>query len=419
MSHEEDIDTNRSSNAHIDDVVRLRLGSPTRRKVLKGTGAWAALSFVGAPAALPAACGRGSEPAAAAPARQRPNALGFAAVAKSTEDRVVVASGYSAQLVLRLGDRIAAGVAAYRNDGTDAAASFAYRAGDHHDGMHYFGLGAGGKYDRTSSNRGLLSINHEAITSMFLHPNGVTTEGTGSAQRRTVADEVLREFYAHGVSIVEVRRDAQTFAVSYRQDSRFSRRIHTLTPMLLSGPAGGTPHMVTKYSPDGRHTRGTVDNCAHGHTPWGASLSCEENWAGYFRRIEATDNPNRTAKELTSFARYAVRGNGRELWATLTPDTPDDLYGRWNAEVTGATAADDYRNGPTPSAGTSRSTPSIRPRCRASAPRWAALRTKAPGPRNSKPASRWSDTWAATRATSKSTSTCRTGRGIRRTPAAG
>ncbi|HYM47104.1 MAG TPA: alkaline phosphatase PhoX, partial [Burkholderiaceae bacterium] len=62
------------------------------------------------------------------------------------------------------------------------------------------------------------------------------------------------------------------------------------------------------------------------------------------RRVAAIDNVKRTAKELASFARYAVAGNGRELWATVTPDTADDLYGRWNAEVRGATAADDYRN---------------------------------------------------------------------------
>ena len=30
----------------------------------------------------------------------------------------------------------------------------------------------------------------------------------------------------------------------------------------------------------------------------------------------------------------------------MTPDTPDNLYGRWNAEVRGASATDDYRNGP-------------------------------------------------------------------------
>jgi secreted PhoX family phosphatase len=117
----------------------------------------------------------------------------------------------------------------------------------------------------------------------------------------------------------------------YEQSSRFNRRVHTLTAMMLSGPAGRTPYMVTKYSPDGAETRGTINNCAQGHTPRGTYLTCEENWAGYFRRIAATDDPNRTAKELASFARYGVVGTGRELWATVTPDTPDNLYGRWNA----------------------------------------------------------------------------------------
>ena len=73
-------------------------------------------------------------------------------------------------------------------------------------------------------------------------------------------------------------------------------------------------------------------------------VSCEENWAGYFRRVKSTDDPNRSAKELTALARDGIAGTGRELWATVTPDTPDDLYGRWNAEARGAAAADDYRN---------------------------------------------------------------------------
>ena len=104
--------------------------------------------------------------------------------------------------------------------------------------------------------------------------------------------------------------------------------------------------MVTKFSPDGSKTRGTINNCAHGTTPWGTYLTCEENWAGYFRRIVATDNPNRTAKEIASFARYGVAGTGRELWATVTPDTDDNLYGRWNAMKLGSSAdgSDDYRN---------------------------------------------------------------------------
>ena len=234
-------------------------------------------------------------------------------------------------------------MAAYRNDGTDAAATYDRRAGDHHDGMHFFPLDAAGARSTTASDRGLLVMNHEAITPSFLHPNGVTTTGTGNAQVRTVADEVLKEFYVHGVSVVEVRRAANG-TWSYVQDSAFNRRLHTLTDMVLSGPAGRTAYMATRYSPDGSRTRGTVNNCANGYTPWGTAITCEENWAGYFRRIAATDNPKRSPKELASFARYGVAGTGRELWATVTPDTADRLYGRWNAEVVGPTATDDFRN---------------------------------------------------------------------------
>ena len=205
-----------------------------------------------------------------------------------------------------------------------------------------------------ASARGLLVQNHEAITPVFLHVNGPTISGTGTTAARTAPDEVLKEFYVHGVSTVEVSRAADG-SWSYRKNSPFNRRVHTLTEMELSGPAAGSSYMVTKYSTDGTRTRGTVNNCASGYTPWNTYLACEENWAGYFRRIAAVDNPNRSAKEIKSLGRYGVgsgsstgypAGTGRELWATVTPDTPDDLYGRWNAMVLGATAADDYRNGP-------------------------------------------------------------------------
>ena len=53
-----------------------------------------------------------------------------------------------------------------------------------------------------------------------------------------------------------------------------------------------------------------MNNCANGYTPWGTYLTCEENWAGYFRRVAATDDPKRTAKELASFERYGVRAPG-------------------------------------------------------------------------------------------------------------
>ncbi len=339
MSQDADAITNTSSNAHIYDLI-----DPRRRSLLIGSIGSAVVPFVGG-ASLLAGCSThqaaGSQTETmplAAGAPRRPQALGFAAVSKSIADRLTVAGGYTASVLFRLGDPIAAGLSAYANNGTDTAASFAQRAGDHHDGMHYFGLSTSGIYSAAASDRGLLCINHEAITPAFLHPVGQTIVGGV----RVSADEVLREFYAHGVSVLEVRRRGRAW--SYVQDSAFNRRVHTLTETMLSGPARGAPCMVTKYSTDGTRTRGTLNNCAHGYTPWGSYLTCEEHWSGYFRRVAATDNVKRTAKELASFARYAVAGNGRELWATVTPDTADDLYGRWNAAVRGATPADDYRN---------------------------------------------------------------------------
>jgi len=341
--HGDEPPCNLSSNPTLAEVASERPENPSRRGLFKGAAMTAVLSFVGT-AAMPGPA-KAQVPAAPAGAAARLARLGFKAVAKSLADTVTVPEGYSAKVLLRLGDPIAANVPAYKNDGTDSAASFAHRAGDHHDAIEYFGLGASGRANPSSSTRALLVQNHEAITPMFLHANGVSTTGSGAAQARTVPEEVLREFYVHGVSVVEIARDAGG-QWSYKQDSPFNRRVHTLTEAAISGPAARTPYMVTKFSPTGSHTRGTINNCAHGYTPWHTYLACEENWAGYFRRIAATDDPKRTAKEVASFKRNGIAGNGRELWATVTPDTPDNLYGRWNAEATGASPADDYRNAP-------------------------------------------------------------------------
>jgi secreted PhoX family phosphatase len=292
---------------------------------------------------------------------QRKLKLNFNPVAKSLEDAVSLPQGYSHDVLYALGDPIARWVDDFRNDGTDDAISFQWRSGDHHDGMYFFGMGPNGRYNKRVSERGLLCMNHEAITPAYLHPAGQTVVGGV----RTVRDEVIREFFAHGVSVIEIlrerRRKPHQWSSCYRkhrrpntrgmewdyeQESRFNRRIHTLTPMKLTGPAARSPYMVTKYSPEGAYTRGTVNNCANGYTPWGTYLTCEENFAGYFRRIAATDNPKRSAKEIASFNRYGVAGTGRELWATVTPDTADDIFGRWNTEKLGASinGSDDYRN---------------------------------------------------------------------------
>jgi len=343
MSHDDLIETNPSTNPAFAEILGERLNNPSRRGLLKGAVMTAALTVAGS--AMTARSALAQTAALPARAADRPARLGFKAVPKGLADAVTVPEGYSAKVLLRLGDPIAANVAAYRNDGSDPAASFAYRAGDHHDAIEYFGMDANGRPDPASATRALLVQNHEAITPVFLHPAGVTATGSGAARVRTVPDEVLREFFVHGVSIVEILRDADG-QWRYEPHSRFNRRIHTLTEMAITGPAARTPHMVTKFSPTGSHTRGTVNNCAHGYTPWNTYLTCEENYAGYFRRIAETDDPRRSAKERASFRRNGIGGNGRELWATVSPDTPDNLYGRWNAEATAASPTEDYRNGP-------------------------------------------------------------------------
>ena len=351
----DDIGTNPTANPSFNDLVASRLSRRQLFGLGVGTASTALLQACGGgggggaafpvlpPAPAPAPPAPPPPAPAPPPPAPAPLKLNFNAVAKSLDDVVGVPAGYTASVLYRLGDPIAAGVPAYANDGTDAPATYDRRAGDHHDGMTFFGMDASNKWSPASASRGLLAMNHEAITPLFLHPTGQTIAGTGNAAVRTVADEVLREFYLHGVSVIEVNKSGSSW--SYKQDSSFNRRVHTLTEMAFSGPAARTDYLKTRYSADGSKTRGTLNNCANGTTPWGTYLTCEENWAGYFRRIAATDNPNRSAKEITSFNRYGVSSTGRELWATVTPDTPDSLYGRWNAQVVGASATDDFRNG--------------------------------------------------------------------------
>ena len=273
-----------------------------------------------------------------------PATLDFTAVPKSLADIVAVPAGYTVSVLYRLGDPIAAGTAAFANDGTDTG--FSARAGDHHDGMSYFGLLTGANTpDAGNSSRGLLVMNHENITAAYLHTNGQTLVNGARPEA-----EALKEIECHGVSVVEVARGA-TGAWSYVQASALNRRITPLTPMQFTGPVRGSALLRTRYSPDGTLGRGTINNCANGYMPWGTYSTCEENWAGYFRR-DTTDNALRTPKDVVSLNRYgiAVTANrtGNNRWSTVTPADPaSTLYARWNINVNPATAAGgtgDFRN---------------------------------------------------------------------------
>lgn len=273
--------------------------------------------------------------------RVSPAALGFTAVAHSLTDIVMVPAGYSVTVMTRLGDPLAAGVSAYANNGTDT--NFAQRIGDHGDALHFFGLSTAGARDDSSSTRGLMVQNHENLNVQYLHANGPTNVSSGPRP----LDEALKEIEAHGVSVSEYI-DAGSRKWSYVQGSSFNRRVTPNTVMTFKGPATGSAMLVTAYSTDGTQGRGTINNCANGITGWGTNLTCEENWAGYFRRDgsgSGTDNASRTARELTSLQRYGVTGTvGNYAWSSVA--TTDTRFTRWDARVKGASASADFRNEP-------------------------------------------------------------------------
>jgi secreted PhoX family phosphatase len=327
----DDVGYNDSGNPTFDAVLTARL---SRRDFVLGSLGTGAMAVFGG-LSMAGCAGSGSSSASE-------TLLGFKAVSKSLADAVVVPEGYSVSVVCALGDPINAVTAAYKNDGSDA--DFENRFGDHHDGMEYFGLSATGTPDPNSNSRALIGMNHEATTnpepagpSYFIHANG----GTTTLPRP--AAEVDKEMALHGITVFEIAKSSGSFA--YVRNSTFNFRIHQQTPVDLYGPARGNALVKTKYSVDGTQTRGTLNNCGTGRTPWGTLLSGEENWAGYFTRAATDDAARGNDKSVTSLKRYG-RSQGaasRHGWET---GGSDDKYQRWNISQIGTSTdgTDDYRN---------------------------------------------------------------------------
>lgn len=333
VEYDEDAIVNHSANTHISDVLGARL---SRRQALFG-GMKASAAFMLGGTALGSmaltGCGEDDKKPVSAPATTpTPLALAFAAVAKSIDDVVHVPSGYSASVLYALGDPFDTTTAEWAHDGSETGASFEQRAGDHHDGMTYFGLGSSGKWNARESARGLLVMNHENITRPFLHAAGASTASPRNA------DQALKEINCHGVSVIEVKKSpAGKFEVV--RGSSFNRRITPFTPMEMTGPVAGSDWVKTLYSTDGTETRGTINNCANGETPWGTYLTCEENWYGYFKNANDTGLSD---AEKALRLRYGINsGTGSNSWTTAGAD---EVFAQWELARTGASATDDYRN---------------------------------------------------------------------------
>lgn len=334
----EDIDYNSSTNPTFDKVLEAHL---SRRTLMKGGFYLMAGSMMGI--GLAGCTDDDDDDNDNAASSDTPTrAFSFEAVAKSIADALIVPNGYTARVLFATGDPIHNSVPAYANDGTDT--DFHLRAGDHHDGMYYFGMSGTGRmsitgrvWDASSSDRGLLCLNHEVAEDFgFMHVNGQT-----DAENKPTG-EIDKEVGAHGVSIIEVVSGSGTYNLNLSSD--YNRRVTAATLMDLAGPVAGSDMAKTVFSPDGTQTRGTCNNCANGYTPWGTYLSCEENWPEYFARFDE----GRDAKEEASFSRIGVRNDypGRYNWSRPTAGDATDMYSRWNASVIGAMATDDFRNVP-------------------------------------------------------------------------
>ena len=366
MSHSFDPIDNQSNNEHFQEVLGKAFSNPSRRSILRG-GLGLASMF-----ALPMLPGCGGTSTASNAAVGAITELKFTTVAKSIADQIWVPAGYTVKVLHATGDTLKTGVAAYSNAGTDDAESWANRVGDQHDGTEIFYIGSNGKskgsYSYAAGDKAVLAVNNESSAEgHFFHPTGQTS---GAAVGKKFdqfgqwtlgvrpAAEAIKEILMHGVTLVEVNLDASGKPTGYNATSALNRRITPETPMTVTGPAAELANlkamMVTKFDPTGNTTRGTLNNCGTGITPWGTLITCEENWATYFTMPAGATVPTDT-KLIASRTRYGVQTTATSAtaatsrtqgWHTVTDADPTSRFARWNVSASGATAAADFRNEP-------------------------------------------------------------------------
>lgn len=342
---DQELDNNTSDNIHFRDVLDQYVSR--RSLITKAASGAVALTL----ASTLTGCNdnnddSGSNNGGTAPVdpNKKPEKLTFTPVAKNLKDIVTVPEGYEVNVIYALGDSLNPSFGDWDDNNIPSGPSFQFRSGDCHDGMHYFGLNTlTNRFDDTVSAQGLLVMNHEYINQTFLHPKGPT-----KVDGRRPEDEVIRETNAHGVSVVHIKKDPATQKVEVVKNSIFNRRITGSTVMDFAGAAAGSNLLSTRFSPAGRQTRGTHNNCGNGYTPWGTYLTTEENFIGYFAR-STTDDALRTPEEIIALKRYGLKAgsSSRYGWETAIGQVEaQDLYDRWNADVKAAQATQDYRNGP-------------------------------------------------------------------------
>ncbi|TVP62386.1 MAG: PhoX family phosphatase [Nodularia sp. (in: Bacteria)] len=216
------------------------------------------------------------------------------------KDLVTVPKGYTARILSAWGDPIMPGGPDWLPNASQDAAAQEKQVGMNQDGMHFFPLPGRSFLNRTAglpvpvegrayNNRGILCVNHEYTQEYFLH-----TDSNDVNDTEMTIEKARKSQAAHGVSIQDISKDRFGNNWSVDRNSRYGRRITANTEMRVSGPAAGDALMksrkfsiqpdgsVENGTNDGYTAYGTINNCAHGVTPWGTYLTCEENFQGYF-----------------------------------------------------------------------------------------------------------------------------------------
>ena len=283
MQDTDDIGSNTSGNPHIDELIEARI---SRRGMIGGTAAAAAAGFLGA-ATLP------SDEASAHGRGPRRVLIGFEEVPPSSDDTLVVPEGYTWHALIPWGTPLLPGAPPFAEDASNTAAEQALQIGFNHDGMHYFPLPLFGDY------RGLLVVNHEYTDANIIYS---AAQGPAITPDAAGKEKVAKALAGHVISVVAIRKNLWTRKWEVVPWDPRNRRVTGTTPMEFSGPVGPShPLLQSAVTPV---PLGTLNNCAHGHTPWGTYLICEENWNGYFGTADATWTRN--ALE----ARYGVTAGG-------------------------------------------------------------------------------------------------------------
>jgi len=309
----DDIPVNPSSNRNLAQI------SQSRRRVLKGGLGLLAGPFVAS--TLLSGCSNSQRQLPAFQDSPRP-LIGFRPVPVTNDpayDRVDVPAGYTATPFFSWGDPVLEGAPKWQADATNTWKDQALQAGQNHDGMHFF------PFPDKPNQHGLLVVNHEYINAT-LHPQGPSATEDNEGRKRRQLAEVLKEQAAHGVSVIEIAKDADG---QWQRvfPSTYNRRLTGYTPIAISGPCAGDDAMKTRDDPSGREVLGTLNNCAMGVTPWDTYLIAEENWKNYFVNRDPIDHARR--REHYRYGIAAGPNSHYNHWESADPRfnaTPQDNH---------------------------------------------------------------------------------------------